>query len=84
LLQPEYDLGFSGILGGSDRHSQSLLVIRMYADVAGVASDWLTASRYVLPRLFDNSIAEALGLATGGDTGASYAADKMRAMIAYS
>jgi Ca2+-binding RTX toxin-like protein len=84
LLTPEYDLGFTRILDGSQRHSQSLLVIRMYADVAGISTDWLAASKYVLTRLFDDSLAQALGLVNAGATGASSASDKLRAMIAYS
>jgi len=84
LLKPEYDLGFSGILSGSDRHSQSLLVIRMFADVSGLSNDWLAASKYVLTKLFNDSLAQALGLVTAGGTGASSASDKWRAMIAYS
>ena len=81
------DLGFSGILGDYQRHSQSLLVIRMYADqTANVGTDWLAASQFVLPKLFDDSLADALGLLSGNSTGTGTddAAGKLRTKIAYS
>jgi Ca2+-binding RTX toxin-like protein len=84
LAVPAFNLGFSGILDSFQRHSQALLVIRMYADEPGVGSDWLNASRYVLPHLFDHQIATTIGLVTGGTTGADTAAGKMMTKIAYS
>ncbi len=85
-VQTSYSLGYadSGLIAGKDRHSQALLVIRMYADETGVGSDWLAASKYVFPKLFDDQIAQKLGLVTGGATGTDSASGKMRTMIAYS
>ena len=81
--QKTYALGFSGILSDLDRHSVSLLVIRTYA--AGLPnSDWMLAARFVLPDLYNDTIAQTLGLESGGSTGTDTASGKMRTEIAYS
>ncbi len=82
--QTQYSLGFDETLGIIQRHSQALLVIRMYAEQAGIGQDWLNASKYVLPKLYDDYIASKLGLVSAGATGTDSASGKMRTMIAYS
>lgn len=81
---PEFNLGFNGVLSGVERHSQSLLVIRMFADATELANDWLSAGRYVFPALYDERIGTALGLLANDSAGTDSAAGKMRSMIAYS
>jgi hypothetical protein len=82
--QVSYSLGFPDLLGGIQRHSQSLLVIRMYAEQASIGTDWLAASQYVLPRLFEDRLALPLGLIGSDETGTDSASAKMRTKIAYS
>ena len=84
LAVPAYSLGFSGLLDAIQRHSAALLVVRKFADEPGMGSDWLNASRYVLPHLFNDTIAAAIGLVSGGSTGTSTASGKMLTKIAYS
>ena len=79
-----FNLGFPATLSAVQRHSQGLLIIRMFAEEAGVGTDWLKASQFVLPNLFNEEIAKAIGLAEGGVTGTDTAAGKMRSKIAYS
>src|SRR5262249_34858137 len=79
-----FSLGFAQILGPIQRHSISLLVLRMYAEQSGIGSDWMNAASYVLPELYNDEVAQAVGLESAGDTGTDSASGKMRTMIAYS
>jgi Ca2+-binding RTX toxin-like protein len=63
-------------------HSMGLLVTLMYADYASVPRDWMQASRYFLPALFNDAIASAVNAATY--QGTSTLSDVMRNAIAYS
>jgi Ca2+-binding RTX toxin-like protein len=84
LNQPEYSLGFDGLLSQVQRHSSALAVLLTYAGQTGVESDWRKSSRYWLTKLFENPIAQLLGLQDQGLTGVAAASDKLLAMIAYS
>jgi Ca2+-binding RTX toxin-like protein len=77
-----YDLGADVNLGASQKHSISLLAIRMFADSIG--EDWKAAAKYFLPQLFNEEIATAVGVASLKGPGASCNSDVMRDMIAYS
>jgi hypothetical protein len=63
-----------GDLGPIDRHSQALLVTLMYGESLGDAN-WKTFEPYFIGRLYDNSIATAVGEANASD---------LRTKIAYS
>jgi len=83
LLQntPLVTLPTASSLSLGQLHSQSLLVILLYGDpnAGGIVDQSWTAFRWTLsPKLFDNSLAEKLGI-SGADP-----ADLMRTMIAYS
>jgi hypothetical protein len=84
LNRPEYSLGFDLLLGPIQRHSSALAVLLTFANETGIPTDWQRASRYVLTKLFENPLAQALGVVSGGDTGAWDASDKLLSMIAYS
>lgn len=86
------EFGFSGLNPALiQRHSQALLVILKYAEIAEseVSEDWQAAAEYILPTLFEDKIAETLGRTVtnddnpGGD-GLYALNDQLKAAIAYS
>jgi Ca2+-binding RTX toxin-like protein len=70
-------------LSAVQKHSQALLVILMFL-IETDLSDWTLAGKHILPGLFNEEIAEALGIVSEGTTGTADAAEKMMRMIAYS
>jgi hypothetical protein len=68
------------------RHSQALLVLLLYADKTWEAENgesWRQAAKYVLPELFNDDVAGAIGFLQG-TTGAASASSQMMSSIAYS
>jgi Ca2+-binding RTX toxin-like protein len=80
---PNVDLpGLDNGLLGSNLHSMSLLVMLMYADNAGIPTDWMKASKYFMPSLFNDAIASAVNVTAF--KGVSAPNDVLRDAIAYS
>ncbi|AEP08632.1 type I secretion C-terminal target domain-containing protein [Micavibrio aeruginosavorus] len=88
-LEVDADLG-DGLAEAVNRHSQSLLVIRMFADEKDENGDplfgtsWKNAEEHFWPVLFNESFAESIGFDPAGTGGQDSADAKMRAMLAYS
>jgi serralysin len=86
--QSVLDAGLNFGLSAVQLHSPSLVVLLQYAsDNADTA--WTAAASSLMPALYDDSIASAVGIAGASSSGAVgsghwAASDKMKAMIGYS
>jgi hypothetical protein len=76
-----YDLGsVTDELSAVDKHSMSMLVIRLFADVGGddggaLATDWQTSAQYFWPVMFQEAFAKNIGFNNAAE---------LTTMIAYS
>jgi Ca2+-binding RTX toxin-like protein len=79
-------------LSADQLHSQSLLVLLMYAEVnalsssspSGIDPEWILLENQLIPELFNEEIAQALNIEGKDNRGNKTADGKMRDMIAYS